>query len=106
MPHARRLSVTEATGCGLSRLLNDAASGTETIVVKHGRPVAAVVGTSRLNAIREMEDDLRSMLVVASRILTDDGTRFSLDDIAEELGVDIAAVRDEVSRDPDAVLAD
>lgn len=97
------LSVTEAAGRGAA-LFRDAEHA-DFVVARRGTPVAAVVGIDRLAAIRSVEADVRSASVALSRLLDDDGTRHSLDEVIAEFGfsredleaeldADIAAGRD------------
>lgn len=99
------LSVTEAASKGVSGLLKTAEAGSDVVVVRHGRPVAAVVSIDHLDALRGLEDDVRSAALVLSRALTDTGRRTSLDvaferfefdraELEAELDADLAAGRD------------
>jgi prevent-host-death family protein len=83
---ARVLSVTEATSRGVAGLVKDTEHGTDTIVERHGRPVAAVVSIEHFSDLRELERDLRSAALVLSRIATDNGHRNDLDDVIMGFG--------------------
>ena len=48
------ISVTEASGRGVARLVADAAHGAEVVVTRRGAPVAAVVSFERLAALDEL----------------------------------------------------
>jgi prevent-host-death family protein len=77
----RVLSVTEASARAVAGLLKDSEHGTDTVVERHGRPVAAVVSIRRFNELGELERDLRSAGLVLSRAASDNGQRTDLDDV-------------------------
>ena len=66
------ISVTEASGRGVARLVADAAHGAEVVVTRRGAPVAAVVSVERLAALDELRRDLfqRRLLNAATRFRT------------------------------------
>ena len=97
----RRISVTQAHAKGISGLVRDAAKGGDVVVTSHGRPVAAVVSTQHLKELRELEEDLRDVALVLLRMMTDNGVRYSLDEVMEMLGID----RAEIEAELDAELA-
>ncbi|MDA8071691.1 MAG: type II toxin-antitoxin system prevent-host-death family antitoxin [Actinomycetota bacterium] len=82
----RVLSVTEASARGVAGLLKDSEHGTDTVVERHGRPVAAVVSIEHFSDLRELEQDLRSAALVLSRAATDSGHRTDLDDVIATFG--------------------
>jgi prevent-host-death family protein len=82
----RVLSVTEASTRGVARLLKDSEHGTDTVVERHGRPVAAVVSIRHFEDLRELERDLRSAALVLTRAATDTGRRTDLDAAISSLG--------------------
>lgn len=82
------LSVTDAASRGVSGLVKAAESGSEVVVLRHGRPVAAVIGMEHLEELRAMEDDVRSAALVLARALTDTGRRAPLDEVVERFGFD------------------
>ncbi|MCL2091370.1 MAG: type II toxin-antitoxin system prevent-host-death family antitoxin [Micrococcales bacterium] len=98
---ARRISVTEAHSLGVAGLVRDAEAGGDLVVTRHGRPVAAVVSTQHLAALRVLEDDLRDAALVVLRMAGDAGVRGSLDDTIAAFGFD----RTELEAEPDADLA-
>jgi prevent-host-death family protein len=81
-----QLSVTEASRRGIARLVADAAHGTEVVVQRHGRPVAAIVGYERFTELDQLRDDLRDLALVIGRAAGDDGRRTSLDDVVDAFG--------------------
>ena len=92
------ISVTEASNRGVSRLIQDAAQGRTQVVLRNNKAVAAVVGieaVERLGRLEELEDDLRLLSVALARTVTDSGRRYSLDEVAAELGVDLDSLVDE-----------
>ncbi len=82
----RVLSVTEASTRGVAGLLKDSEHGTDTVVERHGKPVAAVVSIQHFEDLRELERDLRSAALVLSRTATDSGRRTDLDSVISSFG--------------------
>ncbi|TQC44627.1 type II toxin-antitoxin system prevent-host-death family antitoxin [Rhodococcus sp. WS4] len=80
------LTVTEASNRGIARLVKDAENGENVVVSRHGTPVAAVVGVSRLDELQELERDLRDLALVLTRAATDTGGRTDLDSAIERYG--------------------
>lgn len=91
----RVLSVTEASSRGVAGLVKDSEHGTDTVVERHGRPVAAVVSIQHFSDLRELERDLRSAALVLSRAATDNGHRTDLDDVIAAFGF----TREELQRE-------
>ena len=102
-PHV--VSVTEAATRGVPNLVRAAEHGEDIVVERHGKAVAAVVSVAHLEAIKELESDLRESVLLLSRLATDSGSRTDLDDtisafglnradLEAELGADIAAGRE------------
>lgn len=92
------ISVTEASSRGVSRLIQDAAQGRTQVVLRNNKAVAAVVSIEaieRLARLEELEGDLRLLSVALARTVTDSGRRYSLAEVASELGVDLDAVADD-----------
>lgn len=83
---AQELSVTDATKRGVAGLVADAEGGTDLVVTRHRRPVAAVVGVRRLTELEEAAADLRDLALVLSRAVTDTGRRTSLDEVIAAFG--------------------
>jgi prevent-host-death family protein len=81
-----QLSVTEASRRGIARLVADAAHDTEVVVLRHGRPVAAIVGYERFTELEQLRDDLRDLALVIGRAVADDGRRTNLDDVVDAFG--------------------
>ena len=83
-------------------ILDEVEGGDTIIVVKNNRPVAAVSAIStleRLDEIDEREEDLRLLVVALTRIETSQGPLRDWEDIAAELGIDLAAIRDSDDQD-------
>lgn len=97
----RSISVTAASERGVSGLLKDVESGTDVVVERHGRPVAAIVSMRHLGELAELEADLRSAALVLARAASDDGQRSDLDDVISSLGFN----RSELESELDAELA-
>jgi prevent-host-death family protein len=86
MADEERVSVTEASRRGVARLVADAAHGTEVVIVRHGEPLAAVVGYDRYSELQRLRDDLRDLALVLGRGADDDGTRHALDGVVDAFG--------------------
>jgi prevent-host-death family protein len=99
LDHPREISVTDATQRGVAGIISDAEAG-DIIVTRRSRPVAAIVSVERLERIQSMLDDLRDLTLAASRVLTDDGTRISFDDLLAAYGYsqeDLDAIPDDAN---------
>jgi antitoxin (DNA-binding transcriptional repressor) of toxin-antitoxin stability system len=82
----REVSVTQATQRGVAGLVADAEAGSDLVVTRHHRPIAAVVSMGRLAELEEAAGDLRDLALVLARAVTDTGRRTSLDDILHAFG--------------------
>jgi prevent-host-death family protein len=91
------LSVSEAASRGVSGLLKAAEAGDDVVVARHGRAVAAVVSTSRLAELQQLEDDLRDAALAVLRVANDNGRRTSLDEVIDQLGLDRATLEAELA---------
>jgi len=83
---AHELSVTEATQRGVAGLVAEAEHGSDIVVTRRHRPVAAVVSIGRLAEIEEAASDLRDLALVLARATTDSGHRTPLDDVIAAFG--------------------
>ncbi len=92
----RALSVTEAAKIGLPGILKQAENGESTIVERHGKPVAAIIGMRELEQLNNRIDDINDLVLVTLRAAMDDGKRYSLDEVANYFGVDMDELRREV----------
>ncbi|GIH92260.1 type II toxin-antitoxin system prevent-host-death family antitoxin [Planobispora siamensis] len=95
---ATELTVTEAAQRGVARLVADAERGTDLVVTRRHRPVAAVVGIRRLNELEQAAADLRDLALVLVRAATDTGRRTPIDDVLSAFGrtrESLAALSDE-----------
>lgn len=96
---SRTVSVSDATARGVAGLIKDAENGEDIIVSRHGKPVAAVVSTQHLDALRDLEANLRDAALVLVRAATDTGVRGSLDDAITTFGLDRAELEAELDDD-------
>jgi prevent-host-death family protein len=94
---AHELTVTEAAQRGVAKLVAEAEQGSDLVVTRRHRPVAAVVGMDRLAAIEEATADLHDLALVLARSVTDSGERTSLDDVLAAFG----HTRDSIAALPD-----
>jgi len=86
------LSVSEATKKGVSQLVRSASEGRPVVLLRNSEPAAMVVNVEtmeRLERLEELEDDIRLLAIAWARTLTDSGKRYSLEEAARELGVDL-----------------
>lgn len=98
LPQPTRLSVTEAAGLGVARLVAEAEQGPPLVVTRHSKPVAALVSMRHLADIEKAAADLTDLALALTRTATDTGQRMSLDDVLAAFGHtqdSIAAVPDE-----------
>lgn len=93
------LSVSEAVQKGVSGLIREAHSGHDIVIEKHGHPMAVVVSVDRFSVIKSLEEDLRSVLLISTRMVTDDGARHSLQEVCESLGFDLEELEEELDND-------
>lgn len=98
---ANIISISEATKRGVAKLAREAAKGKghEQILVRNNKPVAAVVGMDRLEEIDELErieEDLLDIVLATSRMLTDKGKRYTLDDVLRHFGYTREDLRESV----------
>ena len=82
----RHVSVTEATQCGVARLVADAEQGSDLIVTRRHEPVAAVVSMRRLAEIDAAVADVHDLALVLARAATDSGRRTPLDEVLSAFG--------------------
>lgn len=86
LQNPRELSVTEATQRGVAGLVADAEDGSDLVVTRRNRPVAAVVSMGRLAEMEQAAADLRDLALVLARAVTDTGRRISLDEVLDAFG--------------------
>lgn len=92
------ISVTDANAMGVSKLVANAENGRPQVLLRNGKPAAAIVNIDsmdRLQRLEEMEDDLRLLSIALVRAAADDGRRHDLDDVLTEFGIDPASLDDE-----------
>jgi len=70
----------------VARLVAEAEHGSDIVVTRRHRPVAAVVSIGRLAEIEEAASDLRDLALVLARATTDSGHRTPLDDVIAAFG--------------------
>lgn len=97
--HERTVSVSAATGRGVSGLVKDAESGEDIIVERHGRAVAAVISVQHFDELQRVRADLTAAALALARELTDTGNRTDLDDAITAFGFDRAELEAELAAD-------
>lgn len=93
---ATRISIADADERGVDALVGEVESGQEFVVVRDDKPVAVVVSGERFEEWQQLQDDLIDITLVAARMLTDDGRRYSLDEVLEMFGY----TREELADEP------
>ena len=86
------ISISKISDAGLSRLVTEAEGGRHKVILRHNKPVAAIVDIPTMNKLQELderEEELRDFAAALARVATDTGTRISLDELAAKLGVDL-----------------
>lgn len=80
------ISVSEANKIGISGLVKAAEQGQQRVVIRNGKPVAAVVSIESLQRAEELEERLLDVSLALTRLLTADERRHSLDDVLDRFG--------------------
>jgi antitoxin (DNA-binding transcriptional repressor) of toxin-antitoxin stability system len=80
------ISEAEADKIGVSALVRQAEAGHDHVVLRNDKPVAAVVGISRLEEIDRLEDDLLDICLASARMLTTGESRHALGTVLEQFG--------------------
>lgn len=80
------ISVSEANRIGISGLVKAAEQGEQRVVIRNGKPVAAVVSIESLQRAEELEERLLDVSLALTRLLTADERRHSLDDVLDRFG--------------------
>lgn len=81
-----------AFGADVSTYVRDAENGEPKVIMRNNKPAAVLMGiedAERLSRLDELEDDLKLLTAAMVRIVTDNGNRHSLDEVATEFGVDL-----------------
>lgn len=80
------ISVSEANKIGISGLVKAAEQGEQRVVIRNGKPVAAVVSIESLQRAEELEERLLDVSLALTRLLTANERRHSLDDVLDRFG--------------------
>jgi prevent-host-death family protein len=80
------ISVSEANRIGISALVKAAEEGEQPVVIRNGKPVAAVVSIDALQRAEELEERLLDVSLGLTRLITADERRHSLDDVLDRFG--------------------
>ena len=80
------VSISEASN-RLSKIVTEAAEGRDRVLVKNNVAVAAIVGVKRLDALQELERDMRDFVLAQSRMLTDKRDHLGWDELLDRLGI-------------------
>lgn len=78
--------------------MTEAEQGTDVVVTRHRRPVAAVIAYHRLEELSQAAQDLNDLALALARKVTDSGERTSLDEVLRAFGqtrASLAALPDE-----------
>ncbi len=90
------ISVQDASDMGISKLLALAEQGHVKIVLRHNRPVAAVMSISQLEDVQAAMEDLVDAAAAEARVALSGGKRIGLDDVLDRFGY----TREELRQDP------
>lgn len=91
------ISIAEASKLGLSALIREAEEGRERVVLRNNKPVAVVISVERYEELQQLRDDLIDITLVAARMLTTSGERYTLDEVLDYFGY----TREELAAMPD-----
>jgi hypothetical protein len=80
------LSVDEAARLGIVGLFDLVKPESYVFIEDEGKKIAVLVHPERLNALLELEEDIRDVAVISDRLANDDGRRIPLDEVISELG--------------------
>lgn len=84
------ISITDANRKGVSGLVADAESGRAQVLIRHNKPIAAVVGLDVLNQLQkleELESDLRLLAIALIRTAADTGRRMTFAEVLAKSGI-------------------
>ena len=80
------ISISEATKRGVSALVREAEAGRQQVILRHSKPVAAVVSTDLLEQLQRLHEELLDVSQAAARVLTTSSERHSLDAVLARFG--------------------
>jgi prevent-host-death family protein len=80
------ISISDANRLGISTLVKAAEAGEQRVLIRNGKPVAAVVGIDALQRAEELEERLLDVSLSLTRLLTAGERRHSLDDVLDRFG--------------------
>jgi antitoxin (DNA-binding transcriptional repressor) of toxin-antitoxin stability system len=83
---AQVMSITAVSQRGVARLVSEAEKGSAVVLIRRQRPVAVLLGITRLAEIEEVASDLHDLALVLVRASTDTGRRMPLDDVITAFG--------------------
>jgi prevent-host-death family protein len=89
------ISISDANKIGISALVKAAEHGGQRVLVRSGKPVAAVIGIDALQRAEELEERLLDVSLGLTRLLTASERRHSLDDVLDRFGF----TREELTED-------
>jgi prevent-host-death family protein len=91
------ISISEANRLGVSALIREAEEGRERVVLRNNKPVAVVMSVERFDQLQQLQEDLIDITLMASRMLTTSGKRYTLDEVLDHFGL----TREEFADMPD-----
>jgi len=89
-------------GRNFGAVTTEVEEGRSILVVKNNRPVAAIVPPNiieRIDELNDREEDIALLILSIIRMATHSGHLNDLDDVAAELGIDIAELRSEIAEE-------
>lgn len=80
------ISISEAGKAGISALVKAAEKGEKRVLMRNGKPVAAVIGIDAMERAEELEERLLDVSLALTRLLTTSERRHALDDVLDRFG--------------------
>jgi hypothetical protein len=86
LDRANRVSIAEASRLGVAALVREAEAGCAQVLLRHDKPIAAVVSIEWLDRLQELEHDLLDVILATARMATAGPRRHSLDEVLARFG--------------------
>jgi len=89
------ISVSEASGIGVSGLIKEAEKGNTKIFTRGSKPVAAVMSMGQLESLQDYLEDFMDVVAASARVATADDHTLTLDEVLEHFGYTRDQLRDD-----------
>ena len=83
---ANRISISAASGLGISAPVREVENGRELIILRDDKPVAVTTSMNRLEQLQESQEALQDLTLAAARMATSNGEELTLDEVIERFG--------------------